>query len=135
MICDDGVKLPRRATDESSGYDIYAPRDMMVTTRPQTFDLGFRFEYGDLARNSCAILMPRSSTGNKQGLHIRGTIGLIDSDYHDNVLATLVADEGCIGYRKDDRILQFFIINTGILPNEIVPTDKRSGGYGSTGVR
>lgn len=134
MICEEGVEMPRRATVDSSGYDVYAPFDLVVSTRARTVDLGFRFEEGDLAKHTCAILMPRSSTGNKKGLHIRGTIGLIDSGYRDNVLATLMTDEGTVRFKKGERILQFFIVNTGIIPNEIVPSKERKGGYGSTGV-
>ena len=135
MICDEGMEMPRRMTKDSAGYDIFAPCDMVLTTRPKTFDLGFRFEEGDMPRQACAIMVPRSSTGNKKGLHIRGTLGIIDSGYRNNVLVTLKVDEGKVAFKKGDRILQFFIVPVLTIPKEIEPQEKRKGGYGSTGVR
>lgn len=133
MRADEPMLMPRRATMDSAGYDVYAPCDMTITTKPQTFDLGFSFEKGDMPAHACAILAPRSSTGNKKGLHIRGTFGLIDSDYHKNVLATLVVDEGSVKFKKGERILQFFIVPVYRLPGEIPPASERTSGYGSTG--
>ena len=125
--------MPRRATRNSAGYDVYAMQDMVVTTRPKTFDLGFRFEDGDMPAMAGALLMPRSSTGNNKGLHLRGTLGLIDSDYRENVRATLCVDEGTAVFKRGDRILQFFIVSTLRVPGEIEPIEERNGGYGSTG--
>ena len=133
MICDEGVMMPRRARMGDAGYDIYAPHRLVLNNRWQTVDLGFRFEDGDIPEGYVALVVPRSSTGAKHGLHIRNTIGIIDSNYRENVLATLSVDGQEMIYEKDDRILQFVLVPFGTMPWEIPPQGKREGGYGSTG--
>lgn len=133
MICDDGVMTPRRAKTGDAGYDIYAPKRMVLCRAWQTFDLGFRFEPGDIPYGCVALVVPRSSTGAKDGLHIRNTVGVIDSGYRDNVLATLSVDGDEVVYEKGDRILQFVLVPFAVMPDEIPPTERREGGYGSTG--
>lgn len=134
MICDEGVMMPRRAREGDAAYDIYAPHRLVLNNRWQTVDLGFRFEEGDIPPGWAALVITRSSTGAKDGLHIRNVPGLIDSGYRQNIKATLSMDGQEKVYEKDDRILQFIIIPVGVIPNEIPPEGTRTGGYGSTGV-
>ena len=134
MIADNPEYMPRRAKFGDAGYDIYAPCRMVLnSTQWQTFDLGFRFEEGDIPTGWCAMVMVRSSTGARDGLHLRNVPGLIDSGYRQNVKATLQVDGSEVVYEPGDRILQFIIVPCAIIPNEIPPEGARDGGYGSTG--
>ena len=130
-----GVELPRRKTLGSAGYDIFCPGNITVMEEPQTIDLGILMEPGDIPDGYVGIIVPRSSTGAMDGLHLRNTIGVIDSSYTmDTIKATLYVDHDFAFYHTNDRILQMVLVPYGVIPNEIVPTDERKGGYGSTGV-
>lgn len=134
MIADNEELIPRRATTGSAGYDIFAPgRIVLNSTEWQSVDLGFRFEPGDMGKNVFAHLVVRSSTGNKKGVHLRTGCSVIDSDYYLNVTATMKSDGDEVVFEKGDRILQFILVKHELIPNEIVPEDKRIAGEGSTG--
>lgn len=133
MRCTEEALMPRRATTGSAGYDVFAPERMVITTEWKTFDTGVAFEDGDMSDFQCALLLIRSSAGNKRGVHLRTGVSLIDSDYRDNILVTLATDEGEAVIEKGERICQLAIVSFGILPNEIVPKAIRNGGIGSTG--
>jgi len=130
----DGVKQPRRSTIGSCGYDIYCPCDCVIyPDKPVTLDLGVSFEDGDIPDGFFAMLVPRSSTGSKQGLRLRGTVGIIDSDYRDTIRATLLVDTKPQIFFRNDRILQLILVPYGTIRGEIAPTEERKGGIGSTG--
>lgn len=134
MISDNEVNKPRRATTGSAGYDVFAPRRTVLNeTEWETVDLGFRFEKGDIPEGHVALMMVRSSVGAKKGVHLRNAIGVIDSDYLENVKATLKTDVEEVVFEKGDRILQFLIVPFVTIENEEKPTDTRVSGYGSTG--
>ena len=158
----EGVELPVRKTKGSCGYDIHAPRDIVVTDVAVTIDTGILMEPGDIPEGYCALIVPRSSMGAK-GLHLRNTTGVIDADYTmDTIKATLYCDqhvngifntptvyigdgkeikgaaeeekvENFINIKKNDRILQMILVPFGIISTEQTPTTERKGGYGSTG--
>lgn len=138
----EGVNLPRRKTKGSCGYDIYCPLDITIVNEARTIDTGIMMEPGDIPEGYFAMIVPRSSMGSS-GLHLRNTVGIIDSDYTmDTIKATLYMDQhsyGAKGYdrmelKKNDRILQMVIVPFGTIPNEETPTEERKGGYGSTGL-
>lgn len=73
------IKLPRRATAGSAGYDFFAP--YAVTLAPGetvTIATGIRvlIEQGWVLK-----LYPRSGLGFKYRLQLNNTVGIIDSDY------------------------------------------------------
>lgn len=133
MIADNPEYTPRRATKHSAGYDVYAPRRMVVTKQWQTFDLGFRFEDGDMKPSQFAMMLVRSSVGNKKGVHMRTGVSIIDADYRQNVLITLAADTDEVVFEQGDRIIQLILCGYEIALGEITPTEERTGGVGSTG--
>ena len=142
----DGVNLPMRKTDGACGYDIYAPCDMEIGLIPKKYDLGILMEPGDIPEGHYALILPRSSTGDK-GLNLSNTGGVIDSDYTmDTIKATLymsinnaIQEDGTIDFtarirfQRNDRILQMTIVPFATIPTETPPKEKRKGGYGSTG--
>ena len=73
------IKLPRRATAGSAGYDFFAPVD--VTLKPgETIKIptGIRVEMEQEWVLKC---YPRSGLGFKYRLQLNNTVGIIDSDY------------------------------------------------------
>lgn len=135
MKCDEGVKEPKRATIGSIGYDFYAPHDIVLKQDEWTvLDTGVRFTDEDTVneRNEWAmVLLPRSGLGFKHGVRLRNTCGVIDCDYRDTIKASLSSDESVV-IPKGKAFLQGIIIPRFTFDDEIPPTDKREGGFGST---
>ena len=131
------MKLPKRATKGSAGYDFYSPLDFEL--RPgETIKIptGIRAKM-----NSDYVLMifPRSGLGFKYRLQLDNTTGIVDSDYYysDNeghIFLKLTNDS------NEDKLLEVRAgqgIAQGIfLPFGITEDDDcngiRNGGMGST---
>ncbi len=135
----DAIKLPRRATAGSAGYDFFAPYDF--TLEPgQTIIIqtGIRAK---MQPGWALFIMPRSGLGFKFRLQLDNTIGLIDSDYYyaqneGHIMIKLTNDthEG-----KTLSIAAGTAFAQGVfLPHGIAEGDDasaaRTGGFGSTGM-
>lgn len=76
----DSIKLPRRSTFGSSGYDFFSPFTFTLKD-PGTalvIPTGIR---AIMPVNQVLLLAPRSGQGFKYRLSVCNTIGVIDSDY------------------------------------------------------
>ena len=75
----EGIKLPRRATAGSAGYDFYMPADMSIAPGETVkIPTGIRVEMQEEWVLKC---YPRSGLGFKYRLQLNNTVGIIDSDY------------------------------------------------------
>ncbi len=131
------IRLPRRATAGSAGYDFFAP--VKITLKP-----------GDSLKVPTGICVemepdwvlkcyPRSGLGFKYRLQLNNTVGIIDSDYFysDNeghIFAKITNDsrEGktlCV--EAGAGFMQGIFIEYGITADDCV-TAVRNGGFGST---
>ena len=133
----DSIKLPKRATSGSAGYDFYAP--VAITLEPgKTVKVptGIRAKMED---NWVLKLYPRSGLGFKYRLQLNNTVGIIDSDYYysDNeghIFAKITNDsnEGkTVEIAEGTGFMQGIFIEYGITLDDDV-TDVRNGGFGST---
>ncbi len=133
------IKLPRRATSGSAGYDIYSPIDFDLPPQ-QTIVIktGLRIQFDD--RYYLAIF-PRSGQGFKFKVQLWNTCGIIDSDYYysDNeghIMIKLFNDspEGkTMSIKAGTAIAQGIIHRFYTTINDDPVTDNRNGGFGSTG--
>lgn len=137
----EGVNLPVRKTKGSCGYDIFCPMDLEIYNgKWMDVDTGILMEKGDIPEGYCALVFPRSSMGVKARLSLANTVGVIDSDYTmDTIKASITVDVKDRGYtgvslKRNERILQMVLVPFGIISTEEIPTQERTGGYGSTGV-
>jgi len=76
------LKLPKRATSGSAGYDFYAPFDIVLEpgeTAKIPTGIRARMEAGWVL-----MIFPRSGLGFKYRLMLDNTVGVIDSDYYDS---------------------------------------------------
>ena len=142
VLLDQSIKAPEYKTDGSAGFDIYLPCDIKITIGiPLEVNLGFK---AAVPEGYACLLVPRSSTGTKQGLYLRNTLGVIDSDYRGEWKAKFVIDEletniwgNEVKFKKGDRLIQGLLVP--VLHDEIrivtkLPETKRGdGGFGSTG--
>lgn len=133
----DAIRLPKRATTGSAGYDFFAPHDF--TLQPgETIKIltGIRVWIAD---GWVLKLYPRSGLGFKFRLQFNNTVGIIDSDYYgsDNeghIQAKLTNDskEGkTLTVAAGTGFSQGIFVEYGITVDDDV-TDIRNGGFGST---
>lgn len=133
----DNIKLPKRATKSSAGYDFYAPFDLtFVNQLSFKFPTGIRCEMND---DVVLFLVPRSSLGFKYRLTLDNTLGIIDADYF------YAKNEGHIQCKMnyDNNKVEELVIKKGeaymqgIFINYLKTVDDetnevRVGGFGST---
>ena len=131
------IRLPKRATKGSAGYDFYAPVSM--TLKPgETIKVptGIRAE---MEWDWVLKLYPRSGLGFKYRLQLNNTVGIIDSDYfysdnegHIFVKITNDTNEGrTVEIPGGTGFAQGIFIEYGITVDDDA-TEVRNGGFGST---
>lgn len=133
----DKIKLPRRATSGSAGYDFFAPVSLKLepgeTLKVPT---GIRAK---MENDWVLKLYPRSGLGFKYRLQLNNTVGIIDSDYFDSdneghIFAKITNDtnEGkTVNIPEGQGFMQGIFLEYGITIDDDV-TDVRNGGFGST---
>ena len=131
------IKLPKRATKGSAGYDFFSP--ISFTLKPNEsikIPTGIRvkIEEGWFLAN-----FPRSGLGFKYRLQLNNTVGIIDSDYY-NALneghifskITNATNEGkTIEVLEGQGFVQGIFIPFGITIDDEA-NEERIGGFGST---
>ena len=131
------IKLPRRATSGSAGYDFFAPAAFVLKPGETVkIPTGIRARM-DLDWVLC--LFPRSGQGFKYRLQLNNTVGIIDSDYYfsDNeghIMAKLTNDsneERVLEVRRGEGFLQGIFMPYGITEDDCAD-GVRNGGFGST---
>ena len=133
----DEIKLPKRATRGSAGYDFYAP--VSIRLKPGgtiKIPAGIRVKMDEGWVLKC---YPRSGLGFKYRLQLNNTVGIIDSDYFysDNeghICAKITNDskEGktvCIN--AGEGFMQGIFVEYGITKDDET-VEIRNGGFGST---
>lgn len=133
----DAIKLPKRATAGSAGYDFFAPFDIELkvgeTVKVPT---GIRVKIDE---GWLLSLYPRSGLGFKFRLQLDNTVGIIDSDYYfsDNeghIFAKLTNDskEGkTVTIAAGTGFMQGIFTEYGITDDDEAD-GVRNGGFGST---
>ena len=131
----DGIKLPRRATAKSAGYDFFAPTKLTVApNQTVTVATGVRALMPD---SWCLLIFPRSGLGFKYKLRLNNTVGVIDADYSDS------DNEGHVFIRMTNESDKPLVIEQGsafaqgifvqyLLTEDDDATAARNGGLGST---
>lgn len=124
--------MPTKGTDGAGAFDIYMPE---AGETGELVGLGFSAE---VPKNHVALILPRSSAGVKQGIELRNTCGVIDSDYRGEWKAAVQTKSGDLFcWNAGDRLLQFLIVPVADVQLELVDeldeTARGSGGFGSSG--
>ncbi len=132
--------LPSHATDGAAGLDIRACIEAPLTLEPGSSQLihsGFAINIED--PGVMAVLVARSGLGVKRGIVVSQAVGVIDSDYHGEVLVSLWnrSSEPFV-VEPGERICQMIFVpviqaELKVVENFSVTTARGSGGFGSTG--
>lgn len=131
------IKLPKRATAGSAGYDFYTPLDFKLEPG-QTIKIptGIRARMDE---DWVLMVFPRSGLGFKYRLQLNNTVGIIDSDYfgsdnegHIFIKITNDSNEGkSVELKAGDGFAQGLFIPYGITEDDDCDA-VRNGGFGST---
>lgn len=135
---DSDLPIPRYAHEGDAGLDLFAAEDATIAA-------GHRL----LLRTGIAVaipdgyagfVQPRSGLALRHGLSFVNTPGLIDSHYRGEIMliAINVDSSTPIEIRKGDKVAQLVIQRVErceiIEVDELDPTVRGEGGFGSTGV-
>lgn len=133
----DSIKLPKRATTGSAGYDFFSPYYFSINANESIkIPTGIRCH---MDNGWVLQLYPRSGHGFKCGIHLANTVGIIDEDYYysDNeghIFVKLVNDSAIaksIEIGTNQAFCQGIFLPYGITDDD--QTDGvRNGGFGST---
>lgn len=132
------IKLPKRATMFSAGYDFYSPIDFVLKSG-ETIKIptGIRCKMDE---DVVLMIYPRSSLGFKYRMMLENTVGIIDSDYfnadnqgHIFIKFTNHGNKDLV-VKKGDAFAQ------GIFTKYLLTCDdnvivERKGGIGSTNAK
>ncbi len=134
----DNIKMPKRATSGSAGYDFYSPADITVEKGKSTLiPTGIRSK---IEEGWVLSIYPRSGLGFKHRVQLDNTVGIIDADYYgaDNEGHIMVKlscdahDEGhTVSLAQGDGFAQGIFTQFGITVDDTA-SEKRTGGFGST---
>ena len=136
MMYDD-IKLPKRATKGSAGYDFFAPFTFtLIPGETIKIPTGIRVRIDE---GWVLKIYPRSGLGFKYRMQLNNTVGIIDSDYFES------DNEGHIMIKltNDSKEEKSFTVNVGqgfaqgiFVEYGITVDDNadeiRNGGFGST---
>ena len=134
----DSLKLPRRATGGSAGYDFYAPADIRLEPgRTVKVPTGIRARMDE---DWVLMIFPRSGLGFKYRLQLNNTVGIIDSDYYNSdneghifIKITNDTNEGkTVEIGAGSGFAQGIFLPYGLTEDDDVSAE-RNGGFGSTG--
>ncbi len=138
---DKNIKLPKRATTASAGYDFCSAMDITIKAGcVAIIPTGIK-SYMNI--NEVLYIYIRSSLAIKKGLTLANSVGVIDADYYNNssneghILIAIRNDSNTdIDIKVGDRIAQGVFMQYLCADNDCGSTEsmsKRSGGIGSTG--
>ena len=134
----ENYSLPKRSTINSAGYDFEALYDFVIKPgQIKKIPLGIK---ASMNSNEVLLLLVRSSQGFKYNVRMCNQVGVIDSDYYNNVdneghIFIKLQNHGDNDYvvKTGDKICQGIFINYFVVDNEEKIERKRLSGIGSTG--
>lgn len=137
--CYENIKMPKRATVGSAGYDFYAPFDFTLAPGEEiTIPTGIRAE---IENGYVLLIYPRSGLGFKFRLTLNNTVGVIDSDYfysdnegHIMVRMTNCHKEKTVSVEAGQGFAQGIFMPFGITLDDDAD-GIRNGGFGSTNAK
>ena len=134
----DNIKLPKRATTGSAGYDFFSTVDVKLGAgKGIKIPTGIRAE---IAEGWVLQIFPRSGLGFKYRVQLDNTVGIIDSDYfysdNEGHIFVKITNDNKFGKMAElsqgTGFAQGIFLPFGITEDDDV-TEKRNGGFGSTG--
>lgn len=133
---DMNVKIPKRKTKKSAGYDFFAVEDFtLYPNKLCIVPTGIKAYMED---DEVLYLHIRSSVAFKRGVRMLNSVGVIDTDFVDNPdnegeisLGLLSHNDDIVHIQKGERIAQG-VFHKFLITDDDDAEGKRVGGIGST---
>lgn len=136
---DPEAVLPERAHPGDAGFDLRSIVDVDVAPGERAMvPTGVAVAIPD---GHAGLVLPRSGLASRHGLTMANAPGLIDAGYRGEVVCAVVNldRETPVTIARGDRIAQLVIVAVPDLEpawvDELPPTSRGEGGFGSTGTR
>ena len=136
---DPEAVLPERAHPGDAGFDLRSIVDVDVAPGERAMvPTGVAVAIPD---GHAGLVLPRSGLASRHGLTLANAPGLIDAGYRGEVVCAVVNldRETPVTIARGDRIAQLVIVAVPDLEpawvDELPPTSRGVGGFGSTGTR
>lgn len=131
--------LPRRASKNSAGYDILAIKDYVIKPKEiLKIPTGLKVR---MQNDEVLLIVVRSSMGFKYNVRLTNQVGVIDSDYYNNIdneghFFVSLQNEGEKDYmvKKGEAYAQGIFIKY-LISDTDTASEIRKGGLGSTNKR
>ena len=134
VILDEGAKMPTKAHSTDAGFDIYAPRRIVVRKNDsENVDTGVHIE---IPEGYVGFLKSKSGLNVKYGITCEG---VIDAGYTGSIVAKLYNNSGNhFIFEKGEKITQIVFLPIPAVELEQVEsfekeTERGSNGFGSSG--
>jgi dUTP pyrophosphatase len=135
-------QLPAYATQGSAGLDLRACIDEAITIEAGATVLiptGLAIHVAN--PGYCAMILPRSGMGHKNGIVLGNLVGLIDSDYQGQLMvSTWNRGQQAFTLNPMERLAQLIIVPVLQVGFNVVDefdsekeSERGAGGFGSTG--
>jgi len=131
-------KPPEYTTEHSAGMDIRADIENEITIKPGKRALIKTGLFLELPAGYEAQIRPRSGLAINRGITVLNSPGTIDADYRGEVCIILInLSEDIFTVKDGERICQMVITKheraEWVIVDELVKTERGSGGFGHTG--
>ena len=132
--------LPKYETAGSSGMDIRANIDEVVTVKPLQRALIKTGLFLEMDPSIECQIRPRSGLALKKGLTVLNTPGTVDADYRGEIGVILInLSEEEVVIEDGERIAQMVFCPVQkvalVEVTELTDSERGAGGFGSTGVK
>ena len=128
--------LPKRMTSHSAGYDFFAIEGFTIKPGEiKKIPTGYKATFGN---DEMLMILVRSSMGFKYNIRMTNQVGIIESDYYNNIdneghIFVSLQNEGDIDFvvKKGEGYAQGIFTKFLICDDDVI-TNERKGGLGST---
>ena len=134
---DPDAVLPGRAHPGDAGLDLRSAVDVEVAPGERAMvPTGLAVA---IPEGHAGLVLPRSGLASKQGLTLANAPGLIDAGYRGEVICAVVNLDPStpVQISRGDRIAQLVVVAvpevTPVIVDELPPSTRGQGGFGSTG--
>ena len=139
-VLSDLATIPTKGSEWAAGVDLYAATDYDIEIRPGDtvkIDTGLAMA---IPRGMFGAIFARSGLATKQGLRPANCVGVIDPDYRGPVIVALHNDSQEVQIvPAKSRIAQLVVLHYDEIDfmqrEELPPTWRGEGGFGSTGIQ
>jgi dUTP pyrophosphatase len=136
---DPGAVLPERAHPGDAGLDLRSVVDIDVGPGERAMvPTGLSVA---IPEGHAGLVLPRSGLASRQGLTLANAPGLVDAGYRGEIVCAVVnldRDEP-VTIAKGDRVAQLVIVALPAVEpgwvDELPPSTRGEGGFGSTGMQ